>query len=144
MSDQQIMTQTQYNTELANFFDRVAINGWGNQSDGDVECLTGHFTLIIVTEAERAEFMDANADEDEMELPVVGNWILSRDSDGNRCLDTFDTEASASHTFKLLQKEFALWDACCPNCENEGPFQRAQYNNLVCSCGIKFDPTEGI
>lgn len=105
------MSKTQINTDLANFFDRASLAGWANESDGNVECDTGHFSLITVTEAEKSEYMDALADEDEMSLPVVGNWILVRDSDGNRELHSFDTEHEAYVAYRMLNKGYARWAA---------------------------------
>ena len=140
--------ETQYNTDLANFFDRASLDGWANMSDGNVECNSGHFSMIIVTEAEKAEFMDALADEDEMNLPVVGNWLLVRDSNGNRELHKFDTRYEARTRYKNLLDEFTRWDATdCPKCNKTEclePHCVMGCCKKCVACGHVFDPAKGV
>jgi hypothetical protein len=56
---------------------QVTLEGWGNESTGDVDQDGFHASLLIVEPAEQSEITDA------FDQPIpAGNWVLTQDEQG--------------------------------------------------------------
>jgi hypothetical protein len=83
--------------ELAELLHQVTLEGWGNDSWGDVIQDGFHASLLIVEPAEQPELTDAF----DQAIPV-GNWILTEDELGFVSLTQYSTPQAARHAFTKL------------------------------------------
>ena len=95
--------------------DMLASAGWGNESDGDVDSPTGHFTRVSIAPRELPEILDGFAEEfadigeDFTADELVGDYIVIRDSAGFLFVESYRTldECQRVYTHKL--DEFDVW-----------------------------------
>lgn len=139
----QNLIRREHNTELARAFRTIVSSGWANLSDGNVEASTGHFALVRIEAAELAELVEAFEDYFTTTISP-GNYLVVEDSDGNTELTEYYMLDGALEVYNHLSREFAIWDATCPKCDNEGPHVRLDGNLHQCVCGHTWDPTEGV
>ena len=137
---------TQINTDLCRAMARIVTGGWANLSDGNVESPTGHFAVITIEPAERAELLAAF--EGELEAsPYPGSYLLVEDSDGNKTVTEYLTHTSAMGEFARLQQSYTDWlgheeavEALRPQAISTIPDPNDEKQYLVCKgCGEAFD-----
>lgn len=140
MIDVYRIKERQINTPLARTFRAIVTAGWANESDGNVEAPTGHFAYVTIEENEVSDVLDAIGFDEDFAPIFPGAFIVMEDSDGNTELIEFSSNALAA--FRALQRDYAIWNASCPKCGNEGPHKRLAENLHRCVCGETWDPTE--
>ena len=79
---------------LAELLSQVTLEGWGNDSVGDLDQDGFQASPLIVEPVEQAELTDAF----DHEIPV-GNWIVTQDQHGLVTLDQYPTPQAARHAF---------------------------------------------
>lgn len=129
------------NNDLARTFRAIVDAGWANKSDGDVEAPTGHFAFVSIAPNELSELLDAIGHHESFGPPMPGVYLVIEDSDGNTTLLEYYVESGAKMAFNMMAREYAIWNANCPNCGDEGPYDRLHGNVHKCSCGWAWDPT---
>lgn len=135
---------TQINTPLARAFREIVTAGWANLSDGNVEANTGHFALVHIEPSELEELKLVFESRDDFVVPYPGTYLIEEDSNGNTTVTDYPTLDGCLESYNRLAREFAIWDATCPKCENTGPHTRSSKDNAhTCVCGETWDPTEG-
>lgn len=150
MGDQTLGRQT--NTRIARLFRDIVTAGWANLTDGEVEAPTGHFAVVSIEPAERAELVAAvwDTDEDRAEaekLIYPGDYMVFEDSDGNTELIEYLSLAAAMGVFNQFQRDYNLWwSPTCPKCGEEGTTHERWHfpkdNRHKCAaCGHVWDPT---
>jgi hypothetical protein len=89
----------EYNPDpaLAELLHTVTLEGWGNDSVGDVDQDSFHASLLIVEPAEQAELTDAF----DRQIPV-GNFIVTEDEHGFVTIDEYPTPHRARYAFNSL------------------------------------------
>jgi hypothetical protein len=83
--------------QLAELLHQVTLEGWGNDSVGDVDQDGFYASLLIVEPAEQSELTDAFG----QTIPV-GNWIVTEDQQGFVTLDQYSTPQAARQAFTDL------------------------------------------
>jgi hypothetical protein len=83
--------------QLAELLHQVTLEGWGNDSVGDVDQDGFYASLLIVEPAEQSELTDAF----DQTIPV-GNWIVTEDQQGFVTLDQYPTPQAARQAFTDL------------------------------------------
>jgi hypothetical protein len=83
--------------QLAELLHQVTLDGWGNDSVGDVDQDGFYASLLIVEPAEQSELTDAF----DQTIPV-GNWIVTEDQQGFVTLDQYPTPQAARQAFTDL------------------------------------------
>jgi hypothetical protein len=87
--------------QLAELLHQVSLDGWANDSAGDVNEDGFHASLLIVEPAEQQELTDA------FDQPVpTGNWVLLEDEQGFVTLDQHPTAHAARQAFIRLQDDW--------------------------------------
>lgn len=86
--------------QLAELLHQVTLEGWGNESAGDVDQDGFHASLLIVEPAEQSEVTDA------FDQPIpAGNWVLTQDEQGFVTLNQHPTPDAARQAFTRLQND---------------------------------------
>ena len=83
--------------QLAELLHQITLEGWGNDSAGDLDQDGFQASLLIVEPAEQSELTDAF----DREVPV-GNWVLTEDEQGFVTVDQYQTPQAARHAFTEL------------------------------------------
>jgi hypothetical protein len=83
--------------ELAELLHQATVEGWGNDSAGDLDQDGFHANLLIVEPAEQPELTDAF----DREVPI-GNWVLTEDEQGFVTVDQYQTPQAARQAFTQL------------------------------------------
>jgi hypothetical protein len=94
---------------IGNMFKALVTAGWANESDGDVESVTGHFAIIDMS-TERDMMRDVC---EEMGVKWVDgiayNWFtLREDSQGFMHYEATN-ERGAHKWFNEMQERYSLW-----------------------------------
>lgn len=92
---------------------QMSLDGWANESDGDVEAPTGWFAYMINEPAERDSLVDAfgdvMADEDVTVDQVMGAWLLMEDSFGFKYAVSAEEAGSIRAMFAQLSRGYLTW-----------------------------------
>jgi excisionase family DNA binding protein len=88
--------------QLAELLHQVSLDGWANDSTGDVTQDSVHASLLIVEPAEQQELTYAF----DQAIPP-GNWVLVEDEQGFVTLDEYPSAQAARHAFTHLQDNWA-------------------------------------
>jgi hypothetical protein len=83
--------------QLAELLHEVTLEGWGNDSVGDVDQDGFHASLLIIEPAEQSELTDAF----DHDIPV-GNWIVTEDQQGFVSLEQYPSPQAARQAFTQL------------------------------------------
>jgi hypothetical protein len=76
--------------ELAELLHQVTLDGWANDSTGDVDQDGFHASLVIVEPTEQPELTDA------FDQPIpAGSWVLTQDEQGFVTLEQYPTPQAA-------------------------------------------------
>ena len=94
----------------------MALQGWSNKSDGDVECPTGYFSLICNSTGELEQILGPFSGEiasaeltDTNEL--IGNFLVIEDSQGFVHVWEYATVLAAQAEYRELENEYVNWSA---------------------------------
>jgi hypothetical protein len=88
--------------QLAELLHQVSLDGWANDSTGDVNQDGVHASLLIVEPTEQQELTDA------FDQPIPpGNWVLLEDEQGFVTLDEYPSPQAARQAFTRLQDDWA-------------------------------------
>lgn len=94
----------------------MSVNGWANQSSGNVEAPTGYFSLICNSRAELPEILDAF----ETEFAsidgfapdsLIGNFIMEESEIGFVYVTEFPSEYLAGLHYTRQDETYAEWEA---------------------------------
>lgn len=92
---------------------QMSMDGWANESDGDVQAPTGWFAYMINDAADRDSLVDAfadvMADKDVTVEEVMGAWLLMEDNYGFKSAVDYGTEHAVRQMYGLLSREYQLW-----------------------------------
>lgn len=96
----------------------MSLEGWAQQSDGDVAASTGFFARISNEAAEMPSIVDAFGDEmireglhDEQAMrTLIGHFLLVEDEQGFVRVTQFETEAAVKKLYSMLEKRYVRWD----------------------------------
>jgi hypothetical protein len=87
---------------LAELLHQVTLEGWDNDSAGDLDQDGFHARLVIVEPAEQHELTDA------FDHPIpAGSWLLLEDEQGFVTLEDYPTPPAAREAFTRLQDDYA-------------------------------------
>ena len=86
--------------QLAELLHQLTLDGWANDSTGDVDHDGFHASLVIVEPAEQPELTDA------FDQPIpAGSWLLVEDEQGFVTLERYPTPLAARQAFTRLQND---------------------------------------
>ena len=86
--------------QLAELLHQVSLEGWANDSTGDVNEDGVHASLLIVEPDEQPELTDA------FDQPIPpGNWVLLEDEQGSSPLGDYPSPQAARQAFTRLQDD---------------------------------------
>jgi hypothetical protein len=94
----------------------MAREGWANESDGNVESLTGWFCRISNSADDIVSLVDAFGETAFGIAPafdfseLIGHFVLSENSDGNIYVSEWPSEHIARLSFNELSSQFAYWN----------------------------------
>jgi hypothetical protein len=105
------MSKGKYNSARDELLHRMTAEMWGNQSSGDVAAPTGAFSLITISDTEKAECAAAFADDlTELSVPMpTGAFLVREDSQGFVTVDEHPTETAATVAYRELERTYAAW-----------------------------------
>jgi hypothetical protein len=83
--------------QLAALLHEVTVEGWGNDTVGDLDEDGFHASLLIVEPAEQQEVTEAF----DRAIPI-GSWIVTEDQQGFVTVDQYPTPQAARHAFDHL------------------------------------------
>lgn len=92
----------------------LTVEGWANESDGDVQSPTGWFARISNSSAELNEIRDAFKSEVWRSFDwasILGHWMVVEGSDGVVHVGEYLNEAAVMFAFQELQFKFGEYDA---------------------------------
>lgn len=90
----------------------MTLEGWANESDGNVECPTGYFCLVTNEPAEIPEIAQAFSDvipEDFDTAELVGNFIVTEDDRGFVSVIEYPGPDSARKAYDMMSAEYSRW-----------------------------------
>ena len=92
--------------------DAMAIDGWANASDGNVESPTGYFSRISNDVADIVSIIDAfggigDVDFDISEL--IGHFMVAKDSQGLLYVWQYPSESALVAEYDTLVSEYSTW-----------------------------------
>jgi hypothetical protein len=97
------MAMAKYASTRDELLDRMEAEGWGNRSSGDAEAAGGSVALVTISDAEKAECVDAMSEalaELGVEMPV-GNFIV-RSEAGEVTVREYPSEPAATAAYLAL------------------------------------------
>lgn len=126
----------------------MSLEGWGNESSGDVEAPTGWFARISITAEELDEVVQAFEERlAEIGLDgnssLIGHWLLREDDQGFVEAEEFDSEGELQSAYAELDQAYGLWAS--QNEEPERTMTDAQATALRSLCEryrVEFKPEE--
>lgn len=93
---------------------QMSVDGWANESSGEVEATTGYFAKIVVEPAELPEVVDAFEEEiadagmtDTQEL--IGNWLLLENALGQIAVRAYEGREELDHDYRILSEAYGAW-----------------------------------
>lgn len=92
----------------------MSLNGWSNDSSGDVQAPTGFFARISNSTDEISEVIEA-FDDDLSELArrhakeLVGHFMLYEDNQGAVGVDVYADHASLLADYEELERTYSAW-----------------------------------
>ena len=94
---------------------RLGMDGWANESSGEVESPTGRFSRISITTPELAEIEDAFKEvfegaEFDDHRSLIGHYLVV-DSGGDVRVSQFDSEQPLKSAYNLLKKRYGEWSS---------------------------------
>lgn len=92
----------------------LTLEGWGNQSDGNVECPVGWFCLITIDNTELPEIKDAFRDNpylqgDDVWAELIGNFIVRENNQGFVTVESYDAVSDAKANYRWLLSKANEW-----------------------------------
>lgn len=106
-------TGGKYDSARDEILDRMAADGWANESDGDVESSAGWFARVCNTEDELAEIFGAfGEDIARLGLPLaslVGDFLIEHDERGAVRVTRYDTHGECAHEYAVLASIYQEW-----------------------------------
>jgi hypothetical protein len=116
---------SKYDCARDEVLDVMVMEGWANQSDGNVEAPTGHFACVCNSETELDEVLLAFAEDiarvsDEWGTMgngayrdgcLVGHYIVRTNNQGFVSVESFETLAECESAYAQLQNAFYEWDS---------------------------------
>jgi hypothetical protein len=95
-----------YSTLRDAYLHDMAVNGWANESFGDVEAPTGYVWLISNSAAEMLEVTQTFGP---APRNAVGHFVLIEDSNGFVSVFDHSTNTGAGTLFRALEAEYSAW-----------------------------------
>ena len=95
--------------------DQMSLEGWANESDGNVESPTGYFSRISNDVADIVSIIDAfgefafSIDENFDFSLLVGHFIIVTNSSGFLYVFEFGNEADTKREYDTLVSEYSTW-----------------------------------
>lgn len=97
-----------YSTLRDEYLHMMAIDGWANESTGDVSSPTGFVWLISNAPAEMLEITQVFGP---APINAVGHFVLIEDSNGFVSVYDYSTKIGAETLFRALEAEYDVWSA---------------------------------
>lgn len=93
---------------------QISLEGWANESNGDVESPTGYFSRITITPEELREVTEAFSDTIEelgfkLTGSLVGFFLLTEDGQGFVEVDEFPDETALTQAYREREAEYLEW-----------------------------------
>jgi hypothetical protein len=103
-----------YNSARDEALHIMAVQGWANDSAGDVESTTGFFSKISIDDAELPEITEA-FEQELIEAGVtdtrtlIGHFMVLEDNYGNVNVDTYTEQWKLDQDFESYKNEWIIW-----------------------------------
>ncbi|AVD99210.1 hypothetical protein SEA_BILLNYE_251 [Streptomyces phage BillNye] len=90
----------------------MSLDGWANESSGNVECPTGFFARISNYGSEVAEIRDAFPTETESlgDADICGHFLLQENSQGFVSVYDYGSQLELTRAFRILEEVYSEWD----------------------------------
>lgn len=85
----------------------MCVEGWANESTGDVSAPTGYVWLLSNSPAEMPEIIGAFGP---APLGTVGHFLVIEDDMGFVHVNEYDENRGAKYDFRALEAQYAAWD----------------------------------
>ncbi|QIN94564.1 hypothetical protein PP460_gp012 [Streptomyces phage Muntaha] len=100
-----------FDSQRDELFYVMTLDGWANESSGNVECPTGFFARISNEPREVAEIRDAFPTETKglSNADIVGHFLCQENEQGFWYVREFDNPRELLTTYQALEAEYAEW-----------------------------------
>lgn len=90
----------------------MSLEGWANESGGNVECATGYYARISNDRQDIESIRDAFPSEssDVSDADMVGHFLYQENSQGFVFVSEYPDSVSLIRDFRILEREFSEWD----------------------------------
>lgn len=104
---------TKFNSARDELLYAMTLDGWANESDGNVEAPTGFFARISNDPQDVPSIRDAFPNETKgmANSTMVGHFLMKENSQGFVYVTTYPDSVSLIRDFRALEAEFSEWDS---------------------------------
>jgi hypothetical protein len=108
-----VMQLGKFNSDRDELLYVMTLEGWANESSGNVESPTGYFARISNGPRDIAEIRDAFPEETRpvSDSEITGHFLLQENDLGFVSVSEYDSEAELIRVFRMLEETYADWDS---------------------------------
>lgn len=101
-----------FNSDRDELFYVMTLEGWANESSGNVECPTGYFARITNNPPDIEGIRDAfpNESENVSDADIIGHYLCQENSQGFWSVYSYDSEAELIRAYRVLDETYSEWD----------------------------------
>ncbi|QBZ72291.1 hypothetical protein SEA_CIRCINUS_249 [Streptomyces phage Circinus] len=100
-----------FDSDRDELFYVMSLEGWANESSGDVECPTGYFARISNGRSDIPSIRDAFPEESRpvSDDEIVGHYLLQENSQGFVSVYDYASEWQLTRAFRILEETYSEW-----------------------------------